>query len=166
MFWIITNSENSASMSVPLAEPQTGDPLRLESATSIVGYRLRRAQLAVFQRFLATFAHLDLRPAEYSVLTLIRANPGRKQSEIAAVLGIKRANFVALINNLERRGLTERRVAATDGRANALYLTASGRAFEARARRVHDQFESASVQMLGGPGERDRLVELLDRLIV
>jgi DNA-binding MarR family transcriptional regulator len=154
-------------MAASSAEPQTaGEPLRIEPTTGIVGYRLRRAQLAVFQRFVTAFSHLELRPAEYSVLTLIEANPGRTQSEIAQILGIKRANFVALINGLERRGLTERRAATGDRRANALYLTPDGEAFHAEARRTHDDFEAACVKRLGGPAERDRLLALLDRLIV
>ncbi len=148
------------------AVPETLDrPLRTEATTGIVGYRLRRAQLAVFQRFLAEFEDLDLRPAEYSVLVLIDDNPGRKQSEIAEVLGIKRANFVPLINGLEDRGLTERRLTAGDRRANALHLTTRGRAFLSKARATQDAFEADCVKRLGGPAERDRLLELLDRLI-
>jgi DNA-binding MarR family transcriptional regulator len=141
-------------------------PLRAVATTGIVGYRLRRAQLAVFQRFLTAFADLGLRPAEYSVLVLIADNPGRKQTEIAEVLGIKRANFVTLINELEARGLTERRTSPGDRRANALHLTTEGRAFLTKARAAHDLFEATCVDRLGGPGERDRLFELLDRLIV
>jgi DNA-binding MarR family transcriptional regulator len=148
------------------AVPQAPDrSLRTEATTGIVGYRLRRAQLAVFQRFLAEFEDLDLRPAEYSVLVLIDENPGRKPSEIAEVLGIKRANFVSLINGLEDRGLTERRLTPGDRRANALHLTARGRTFLNKARVTQDAFEAACVKRLGGPAERDRLLELLDRLI-
>ena len=40
---------------------------------TIIGYKLRRAQLYVFQDFIASFAKLKLRPAEFSVLTLIAA---------------------------------------------------------------------------------------------
>ncbi|WP_421953202.1 MarR family winged helix-turn-helix transcriptional regulator [Pelagibacterium sp.] len=138
--------------------------LETGSTTDIVGYRLRRAQLSVFQRFLATFETLDLRPAEYSALTLIGDNPGRKQTEIAEILGIKRANFVALINGLEGRGLTERRAAHGDRRANALYLTADGERFLARARSVQDDFEADCVARLGGAKARDTLLDLLSRL--
>jgi DNA-binding MarR family transcriptional regulator len=153
-------------MSALPAAPEILDgPLRSEATTGIVGYRLRRAQLAVFQRFLAAFEDLDLRPAEYSVLVLIDDNPGRKQSEIAEVLGIKRANFVSLIDGLEDRGLTERRSSAGDRRANALHLTARGRTFLSKARATQEAFEAACVKRLGGPAERDRLLELLDRLI-
>ncbi|MEZ0303592.1 MAG: MarR family winged helix-turn-helix transcriptional regulator, partial [Hyphomicrobiaceae bacterium] len=98
--------------------PRPGEDALETSATSdLVGYRLRRAQLSVFQRFLMVFEKMGLRPAEYSVLVLVADNPGRKQTAIAEVLGIKRANFVTLVHGLEERGLVERRPAAGDNRA-------------------------------------------------
>ncbi len=146
------------------APPAPDDSLRTEATTGIVGYRLRRAQLSVFQRFLAVFDELRLRPAEYSVLVLIADNPGRKQTEIAEVLGIKRANFVTMVHGLESRGLVEREPSAQDKRANALHLTVEGNAFLAEARAVHDAMEQDLVDRLGGAAGRDRLLELLDRL--
>jgi DNA-binding MarR family transcriptional regulator len=141
------------------------DAIDAAGTSSIVGYRLRRAQLKVFQRFLAAFEALNLRPAEYSVLVLIADNPGRKQTAIAEVLGIKRANFVALVHEMEERGLVERRPAADDKRANALHLTRAGKTFLTRARAVHDEMEQALVERLGGPKGRDALLALLDRLM-
>lgn len=144
------------------SEPDAG--LRTEAATGIVGYRLRRAQLAVFQRFLSVFAEMGLRPAEYSVLMLIDDNPGRKQTEIAEVLGIKRANFVTLVHGLEERGLIERRPAADDRRANALHLTREGQSFFNKAKSMHDDLEADLLRRLGGSEPRDTLLALLDRL--
>ena len=99
------------------------------------------------------------------MLALIEANPGSKQTEIGEALGIKRANFVALINGLEARGLTERRQPAGDRRANALHLTQAGMAFIARANAVQAEFEAEMVESLGGPAARDQLLALLDRLV-
>ena len=147
------------------APVETDDAIDTAGTSSIIGYRLRRAQLKVFQRFLAVFDELSLRPAEYSVLVLIADNPGRKQTEIAEVLGIKRANFVALVHEMEERGLVERRPAADDRRANALHLTKAGKAFLGRARAVHDEMEQSLVERLGGPQARDALLGLLDRLM-
>ena len=147
------------------APVETDDAIDTAGTSSIIGYRLRRAQLKVFQRFLAVFDELNLRPAEYSVLVLIADNPGRKQTEIAEVLGIKRANFVALVHEMEERGLVERRPAADDRRANALHLTKAGKAFLGRARAVHDEMEQSLVERLGGPKARDALLGLLDRLM-
>ena len=141
------------------------ESLKVGATADIVGYRLRRAQLSVFQRFMATFESLDMRPAEYSALALLADNPGRKQTDIADVLGIKRANFVNLMHALEGRGLIERRTSPEDRRANALYLTPKGKKFFATARAVQDRFEKDCVDRLGGVEGRDRLFALLHALI-
>ncbi|HEV2514068.1 MAG TPA: MarR family winged helix-turn-helix transcriptional regulator [Devosia sp.] len=135
------------------------------AVSGIIGYRLRRAQVSVFQQFMARFAQFGLTPAEYSALALIGANPGSKQTQIGEALGIKRANFVTLINALEERGLTERRQPAGDRRANALFLTEAGEAFVAKVNAVQAQFEAEMVEQLGGQKARDQLVALLDRLM-
>ncbi len=143
----------------------TGEELHTGATSSIIGYRLRRAQLSVFQRFLSVFEDLKLRPVEYTVLVLISDNPGRKQTEIAEELGIKRANFVPLVHGLEERGLVERIPSDADKRANALHLTADGHSFIAHARKVHDTMEEDLVARLGGEKGRKALLDLLDRLM-
>ena len=45
----------------------------------IVGYMLRRAQLAAFHDFMRGYAEADIRPAQYAVLTVIERNPGLRQ---------------------------------------------------------------------------------------
>jgi hypothetical protein len=87
------NTKAPSRGSNPADEPL---PLDLSALTSIVGYPLRRAQLAVFEDFNRRFLALKLSPAQYSALVVIAANPGRKQSEIAGALGIQRPNFVAM----------------------------------------------------------------------
>lgn len=142
----------------------TDGELDLSELTGVVGYILRRAQLAVFEDFIARFAALDLKPAQYSVLLVIGRNPGRKQSEIAAALGIQRPNFVAMLDELERRGLAERVRSTTDRRSHAIVLTDDGRALLDRALRVQaDQERSLAARL--GPGGRETLVGLLKRLI-
>jgi DNA-binding MarR family transcriptional regulator len=138
-------------------------PLDLSHLAGIVGYPLRRAQMAVFEDFARRFAPLDLTPAQYSTLAAIGDNPGRKQSEIAAALGILRPNFVAMMDQLERRGLAERTRSGADRRSNALALTPAGRALLTRARLVQGEQEAAIDQILGR-GEREALVEALRKL--
>jgi DNA-binding MarR family transcriptional regulator len=130
----------------------------------VVGYRLRRAQLVVFKEFSEAFSELELRPADFAVLALMADNPGRKQAEIAAALGIKRANFVALINGLAERGLVERRQKENDKRSHALFLTDCGREFATRMNGIEQEFEQQLIDRLGGPAERDKLIALLDRI--
>lgn len=131
----------------------------------MVGYVLRRAQLAVFDDVIAHFAELDIRPAQYSVLVLLGYSPGLKQSDVAAALGIQRANFVVLFDGLERRGLARRVSAPNDRRSYALYLTEAGEELLARANQLESRIEMRLDAKLG-PGGREQLLALLGRLAV
>lgn len=128
-----------------------------------VGYLLRRAQVAVFQRFFALFAEVDIRPAQYSALTVIERNPGLSQTRLAEALGIKKTNLVALIDGLEARGLARRTAAKGDRRQHALHLTAKGTAFVRRLHRIDDEVECAISQVLDD-AERRRLCDALRRV--
>ena len=141
----------------------TSGPLDLSGLTSIVGYPLRRAQIAVFEDFARRFAALDLTPAQYSTLVAIGDNPGRNQSEIAGALGIQRPNFVAMMDELQRRGLAERTRSGADRRSNAVALTSAGRALLERGR-VEQAALEAAIDALLGPDTRAALVTTLLRL--
>lgn len=130
----------------------------------IIGYRLRRAQMAVFARFAKHFASADIKPAEYSVLILAAENPGLRPSQMAAVLGIQRANFVALAAGLEARGLIERTTTETDRRSHVIHLSADGEGMVRNIQKIQEKFEAEIVAELGGEAERDRLVGLLKKL--
>src|SRR5207253_5659676 len=110
--------------------------------------------------FFAAFAPFDLRPGQFSVLTVIERNPGLTQSQVAEALGIKRTNFVGMLDALEARGLAERRQTARDKRSYALYLTAEGAALMRKLRPVLKAHESRVVAKLGEEG-RDTLIALL-----
>lgn len=128
-----------------------------------IGFRLRRVQLAVMGEAIATLAPLGLRPAQFSILVLIDANPELPQSKLSAALGIRRPNFVAMLHELESRGLTRRRVSSGDRRINTLALTAEGRRLLHRASELHEAFESRLNERLR-VGERADLARLLAQL--
>ena len=96
-----------------------------------IGYILRRAQIAVFQDFFHTVGAFEISPAQYSVLTVIEHNPGLIQTRVAEALGIKKTNFVAMIKELEARGLALRQPSLHDKRSFALHLSPGGRALMA-----------------------------------
>lgn len=156
-----------ASSRTPISDPAecaAGESkLDLSELTDAIGYALRRAQIAVFEEFIARVAALDLKPAQYSVLLTIGSNPGRKQYEIAAALGIQQPNFVALLDELEKRGLAERVRSPTDRRSHAVVLTKDGRNLLERGRIVQADHEAALAERLA-PGGREALLALLHRL--
>jgi DNA-binding MarR family transcriptional regulator len=138
-------------------------PLALGPLPGYTGYVLRRAQVALFENFINTFKPLGLRPAQFSVLLVVNANPGRRQSEIAAALGIRQANLVGLIDELDRRGLTKRKRLAADRRSHALTLTAKGKALLKTALAMQARFEQHLVAELGA-NEHARLIAALVKL--
>ena len=129
-----------------------------------IGYWLRRAQQTVLHDFTETFVPYDLRPAEFSLLMLLASQPGIKQSDAAEILGIQRANFVALVDSLQQRGLAERRKPESDRRVQSLFLTRQGTDFVVETSGKWRQHESRMISRLGGLEERDQLVDLLTRL--
>ncbi len=114
-----------------------------------LGYLLRRAQIAVFRDFFATFAGHDIRPAQYSLLAVIEANPGMKQGAVGEALSIKRPNVVAMIDALEERGLVRRAPGAGDRRSYALMLTPKGARLTTELHAVSERHERRLIAAIG-----------------
>lgn len=145
------------------SRPETSQaPRRIELAPlpDQVGYALRRAQIAVFRHFAKRFSDLDITPTQLGILTVVGNNPGCKQSEVGAALGIKRANIVPLIDGLAERNLVVRGQAFADRRSHALGLTSEGRALLAELRRREAEHERQVAARIG-PGGRRQLLALL-----
>jgi DNA-binding MarR family transcriptional regulator len=146
------------------SEPDDGEgTVSLGPLPGYVGFVLRRVQRVVFSEFIAELGALDLRPAQYAVLEAVAANPGLRQSDAAAALGIQKANFVGLVSELERRALLIRRRSSVDRRSYALHLGARGRHLLKRARLVRATQEARLAEALGADG-RNTLLDLLQRL--
>jgi DNA-binding MarR family transcriptional regulator len=133
-------------------------------AGSPLAFALRRAQRAVTEDFAARFGGEAIRPAQLAVLDLLRRQPGVRQSAAGVAVGIKRTNFVPLLDALERRGLAERRRVPQDRRAVALFLTDQGEALLTRLHAAAAAHEARFTARLGGPDNRFALLSLLQRL--
>jgi DNA-binding MarR family transcriptional regulator len=144
----------------PSAGSDQSQKLDFAELNEHIGYFLRRLQVAVFTNFIRTLSPLDIRPAQYSVLVLIAANPGRSQSAIGQALNIERARLARMLHELERRDWIERRAAPDDRRSHSLFLTEAGVKALARIRSLAARHEERMVEMIG----RDRRLLLLDLL--
>jgi DNA-binding MarR family transcriptional regulator len=122
-----------------------------------LGYYIRRVQVWVFQDFIRSLAPLDIRPAQYSVLTVIAANPGLSQADLADTLAIERARLVHLLDKLEKRGLTERQASPHDRRSHALHLTAEGQKILKQAKALAARHEANLIRVLGEDNYRAAL---------
>jgi DNA-binding MarR family transcriptional regulator len=142
-------------------KPKQGTDFGLLSG--LIGYRLRRAQVAVFQHFAASFAALALTPGQLGALVLIQANPGLSQSALGAALGVDRSTVVPLIDRLEARGLVVRAASPKDRRSHALQLSPDGAQLLGQAEARLREHEAAIAGRLNA-AERATLLELLARI--
>ncbi|HBF30842.1 MarR family winged helix-turn-helix transcriptional regulator [Rhizobium sp.] len=126
-----------------------------------LGFRVRRAQLAILQDFQDVLGDQGIRQADFSVLSVIAGNSGMKQSDVAEALAIQRANFVAIVDGLEKKGLIERRRSEVDRRVYFLHLTEAGTAFLAQLMPKWREHEEKFIGRLGGSDKRDQLIEML-----
>jgi DNA-binding MarR family transcriptional regulator len=115
------------------------------------------------QEFARRVAELDLTPPQAGLLRAVAIEPGRSQQAIARQLGTPATRLVALVDDLERRGLVQRRRNPDDRRLYAVDLTEAGRALMARIGRVAREHDDALLDGLD-PAERERLRELLSRI--
>ena len=97
-----------------------------ENLRDLMGYQLHRATHMAMARFRDAFGAFGLRRTTFSCLSLIVDQPGLRQSQIAQALDIERPNLVQFLDELEKRELVVREVAAGDRRAYALQPTAKG----------------------------------------
>ena len=87
------------------------------------------AQLGAYAsgQFAKRLEPLGFTPAHAGIVRIIAATPGLSQQELAAKLGMYASRLVAVIDDLEERGLIERRPSNSDRRLYALHLTKSGK---------------------------------------
>lgn len=135
-------------------------PLSPGALPGLLGYRLRLAQQAVFRDFAGSVHGLS--PGRVGLLITIDANPGLTQSRLAESAQRDRSTMVGVLDQLEARGLIERRRGA-DRRTNGLWLTRAGRALLARALREIARHERRIAARLSAP-ERRQLLALLGKI--
>jgi len=156
-------SDRAALQQSRLDASEDGAPINFGALTAGLGYALRRAQLASFKSFQQLFGESGITPAQYSALLIIELNPGLRQNQVSDALGIKRANFVGLIDKLEERRLVER-IQAADRRSYALHLTEEGRKFMASLHALNTAQEQRLRAALT-PQQRTLLLDALNAIV-
>src|SRR5260370_31306992 len=69
---------------------------------------------------------LELTPSDAGILRLLRVEAGPSQQQLATKLQIHPSRLVAILDNLEKRDLVERRAHAQDRRLYSVHLTKNG----------------------------------------
>jgi DNA-binding MarR family transcriptional regulator len=109
-------------------------------------------------------APIGLDPRSVLVLRHVGAEEGRTQASLSTSLAVPPSRIVGIVDELEQRGLVERRANPSDRRAHALWLTGSGRKVLDDAVAVSRAHE---LDICAGLSEADRrqLIELLSVIV-
>jgi MarR family transcriptional regulator, lower aerobic nicotinate degradation pathway regulator len=133
--------------------------------TEFAGELFFRLWRASHTRTAETLKTIDLTTATFGVLNVLGARDGAIQQQLSADMGIDPSAMVTLIDELESRGLAERRRRPGDRRAWEVAITPKGRRTLERAKRLATQVEDEVLGALSA-AERGQLLTLLRRAIV
>jgi DNA-binding MarR family transcriptional regulator len=114
-------------------------------------------------RFAERLSQVDLVAAQAGILRVVASRPGISQQELSSLLGMLPSRLVPFLDQLEQRGLVERRDNPADRRLYALHLTEKGAKTGAAIRRIardHDDEVCAALDT----AQREQLHVLLCRI--
>ena len=114
-------------------------------------------------KFAERLSVLQLSPPDAGILRLLRITPGISQQELSTRLHIHPSRLVAILDNLERRKLLERRSHPEDRRLYSLHLTGDGGETLGQIGQIARQHQEALCSGLANE-ERDKLAELLQKI--
>jgi DNA-binding MarR family transcriptional regulator len=135
-----------------------------DRAPSTLAFLLSQVGIYASRRFAERMAAVDLQPALFRILNVVDAAEGRSQHSIGEAIEIPPSRMVALVDELEQRGLVERRPDPADRRVRALYLTGDGRRLLGRGRRVAREHEEELTRGMSA-ADRKRLTALLQEIV-
>lgn len=124
------------------------DKLVAASITNDMGFLLAKLHAAgsvLNNRALAAF---DLKERSYSVLILANSGLEPTQRELADFLSLDPSQIVALVDELEKRGLVVRASGKQDRRAKTVTATAPGAELLLKARKAASRAEAEALQQL------------------
>ena len=139
---------------------RVGPPKELLTSAA---FMLKRLGFMLKDRTMEAFEETGMTPYHHAVLALLHEEPRETQAMIADALGYDRSHLVGVLDELEERGLIERRRDPSDRRRHLVSLTPDGKQALTRLRAVAKRVEDEFFRPLGAK-ERKALNELLLRL--
>src|ERR1700752_4177840 len=114
-----------------------------------VAFMLSSLGYTVSRRFHEVLRPLELEPGEFALLRAVAAGEGEAQNALAERLHISPSWMVAVVDELEKGELLERRPHARDRRVRNLHLTPAGKKLLTQAERRAEQFDRQVVDQFG-----------------
>jgi MarR family transcriptional regulator, lower aerobic nicotinate degradation pathway regulator len=149
------------------ASPQTRPPVPVprlpEELLASSTFLLKRLGHAVKERAMEAYEEVGLHPYHHAILLVLAEGSRETQGSIADALGYDRGQLVGLLDELEERGLVDRRRDPNDRRRHLVRLTPDGKRTLRRLRVLAGEIDDDFLTPLSEK-ERATLHELLLRL--
>ena len=129
--------------------------------TQSVGYCCLQAYLEIVPNIKKQLGKLQLRPVEYTVLSLIHSNPNINQKRLGQTIRVSPPNLATLLDKIQADGLIERRRNPSDRRSQILALTSKGLELFNKAETVAAR---ADITPTLSDDERKQLLSLLAKI--
>jgi MarR family transcriptional regulator, lower aerobic nicotinate degradation pathway regulator len=126
-------------------------------------FLLKRLGFAAKEQSMTAYEQTGLHPYHYAILLVLDERSHGTQGSIADALGYDRGQLVGLLDELEEKGLLQRRRDPNDRRRHLVTLTAEGTRTLRRLRALADELEDDFLSPLTA-AERADLHALLLRL--
>lgn len=126
----------------------------------LIGYQVRKTQIALFADFARATAGFDLSPGQFGLLVLIERNPGITAVKLAGAIGMDKSSLTPVLNKLEKRGLVTRTRSRADKRSFHIALSDDGRSLLGDMTRAVRAHEDRLARALGA-GRAETLLGLL-----
>jgi DNA-binding MarR family transcriptional regulator len=134
-----------------------------EELVASSSFLLKRLGFAVKERTMKAYEGTGLHPYHHAILLVLDEGSRETQGSIADALGYDKGQLVGLLDELEERGLVERRRDPNDRRRHIVRTTGDGKRTLRRYRALASQIEDEFLSPLSEK-ERANLHELLLRL--
>jgi DNA-binding MarR family transcriptional regulator len=138
-------------------------PGRSSRLDESLGYLVRKTHHAIVARLDERLVDHGISPSTWAFLRRLWDEDGLTQKELADALGLTPPTAVTAIDNLERRGLVERRLNGSDRRKRHIYLTASARNLVAELRPLATEVNDIALAELSD-AEAKELMRLLHKV--
>jgi DNA-binding MarR family transcriptional regulator len=132
---------------------------------SLVSHNCLRSYRAIRPVFDQRMGQYELRQVEFSVLSLLKANPNINQKRVSGAISVAPPDLAILLDRLEARGLVLRQRNPLDKRSQTLSLTADGLRLCEQAEDSARKLEVEATPMLS-EDEREQLIRLLQKIFL
>ncbi|MCK1521821.1 MULTISPECIES: MarR family transcriptional regulator [unclassified Bradyrhizobium] len=130
----------------------------------VPAYLIRRLHMISTAVIAEEFEEEDMSVPEWAVLTIIENHPEIDQSRLAEVVAVDKTNTGRLVDQLEAKGLVERRPNDSDRRVWMLRCTPLGHRIRKRLRPRALATQERLLSCLE-PADRELFIELMSRVV-